>query len=73
MRHVVYSAWRVFYSCFLQGAWSCLNQNMDFERHATLFFCAKSANVQGNGAEEKEENEKISNCVCSPLSIDGDG
>ena len=28
---------------------------MDFERHATLLFCAKSANVQGNGAERKGE------------------
>ena len=26
---------------------------MDFERHATLLFCAKSAYVQGNGAEGK--------------------
>ena len=60
MRHVVYSAWRVFYSCFLQGAWSCLNQDMDFERHATLLFCAKSANVQGDGAE-KERTENVSN------------
>jgi hypothetical protein len=30
---------------------------MDFERHATLLFCAKSANVQGNGAEKDVENE----------------
>ena len=29
---------------------------MDFERHATLLFCAKSANVQGNGAEKEEKN-----------------
>ena len=28
---------------------------MDFERHATLLFCAKSVNVQGNGAEGDEE------------------
>ena len=27
---------------------------MDFERHATLLFCAKSVSVQGNGAEKKE-------------------
>ena len=27
---------------------------MDFERHATLLFCAKSVNVQRNGAEEGE-------------------
>jgi hypothetical protein len=26
---------------------------MDFERHATFFFCAKSVNVQGNGAEKE--------------------
>ena len=34
---------------------------MDFERHATLLFCAKSATVQGNGAEKecvmKEERD----------------
>jgi hypothetical protein len=30
---------------------------MDFERHATLLFCVKSANVRGTGAEEKEERE----------------
>ena len=29
---------------------------MDFERHATLLFCAKSANVQGNGVEKEERN-----------------
>ena len=53
MRYVCNYTWRVFYSCFIQGAWRCLNQDMDFERHATLLFCAKSANVQGNGAERK--------------------
>ena len=31
-------------------------QDMDFERHATLLFCAKSANVQGNGAEKEIGN-----------------
>ena len=55
MRRVVYSAWRVFYSCLVMGAWSCLSQDMDFERHATLLFCAKSVSVQGNGAEGDEE------------------
>ena len=54
MRHVVYSAWRVFCSCLVIGVWRCLFQDMDFERHATLLFCAKSANVQGNGAERGE-------------------
>ena len=29
-------------------------QDMDFERHATLLFCAKSANVQRNGAEKEK-------------------
>ena len=42
-------------------------QDMDFERHATLLFCAKSANVQGNGAE-KEENDKMSTNVEGFLS-----
>ena len=45
MRHVVYSTWRVFCSCLVMGAWSCLKQDMDFVRHATLLFCAKSVNV----------------------------
>ena len=53
---MVYSAWRVFYSCFLQGAWSCLNQNMDFERHATLLFSApRVPTCKGMGAERKGE------------------
>ena len=53
MRHVVYSAWRVFCSCLVIGVWRCLFQDMDFERHATLLFCAKSANVETIGAERK--------------------
>ena len=40
MRYVCNYTWRVFYSCFIQGAWRCLNQDMDFERHATLLFSA---------------------------------
>ena len=63
MRHVVYSAWRVFCSCFYIGAWSCLAQDMDFVRHATLLFCAKSATVQGNGAEKETfmvDNDSLS-------------
>ena len=27
-------------------------------RHATLLFCAKSANVQGNGAEKRERKDE---------------
>ena len=38
MRYVCNYTWRVFYSCFIQGAWRCLNQDMDFERHATFSF-----------------------------------
>ena len=38
MRHVVYSAWRVFSSCLVIGVWRCLFQDMDFERHATFSF-----------------------------------
>ena len=30
---------------------------MDFERHATLLFCAKSVNVQGDRRGKKEGNE----------------
>ena len=29
--------WRAFYSCFLLGAWSCLNQDMDFKARHVLF------------------------------------
>ena len=42
---MVYSAWRVFCSCFLQGAWSCLNQDMDFKaRHVSI--CAERGCVK---------------------------
>ena len=39
MRHVVYSAWRVFYSCLVMGAWSCLSQDMDL-KGTPRFLCA---------------------------------
>ena len=58
MRRVDYSTWRVFFSCFCIGAWSCLAQDMNL-RHATLLFCAKSVNVQGNGAEKEIGYERI--------------
>jgi hypothetical protein len=32
---------------------------MDFERHATLLFCAKSVNVQGNGVEGEANVDDI--------------
>ena len=34
---------------------------MDFERHATLLFCAKSANVQGEGRREGDEEKMFFN------------
>lgn len=37
MRYVEYSAWRVFYSCFIQGAWSCLRQDMDLQARHVFF------------------------------------
>jgi hypothetical protein len=49
----VYSAWRVFYSCLVMGAWSCLSQDMDFERHATLFSAPRVSTCGGNGAEKE--------------------
>ena len=37
MRCVDYSTWRVFYSVFVQGAWSCLMQNIDVKaRHSSF-------------------------------------
>lgn len=32
-----YSAWRVLYSCFFVGAWSCLSQDMDFRARHVLY------------------------------------
>ena len=40
VRYVCIHTWRAFYSCFLQGAWSCLEQNMDLEG-TPLFFCPR--------------------------------
>jgi len=53
MRSVVLT-WRVFYSLFVQGAWSCLTQNIDVKaRHS--FFCARCPLPSGErGAEELE-------------------
>ena len=42
MRHELYSTWRVFYFCFIQGAWSCLTYNMNL-RHAAFSFLADAA------------------------------
>ena len=48
------------YSCvacllfvFSTGRLAVPLQDMDFERHATLLFCAKSVNVQTTGAKHK--------------------
>lgn len=43
--------WRVFPSCFLQGVWRCLEQNMDL-RHATFFFC-RSRGAPGRGGRRR--------------------
>ena len=61
MRYVVYSTWCVFYLCFIQGAWSCLRQDMDFERHATFLFFAPGGVLQRERSRDKKECK-----ICRP-------
>ncbi len=46
-------AWRVFLSVFLQGAWSCLNQNIDVK--ARRSFSASVAVSFVNKAQSLKE------------------
>ena len=55
MRCVVYSAWCVFSSCFIQGAWRCLNQDMDLKaRH--VFFSRLDAAGQGKNMARRKRS-----------------
>ena len=53
------------HSCFDKGVWRCLRTGVGDRKHATLLFCAKSVNVQGNGAaKEKGMNNILVSSVC---------
>ena len=54
MRRVDYSTWRVFYSVFVQGAWSCLMQNIDVKARHSSFLRQVAVALCGSGAEEWE-------------------
>ena len=54
MRCVDYSTWRVFYSVFVQGAWSCLMQNIDVKARHSCFLRQVAVALCGSGAEEWE-------------------
>ena len=65
MRHVCNYTWRVYYSCLVMGAWSCLVQDMNFKaRHV---FLRRRGGFNGTGAKDngKEFFNDISNCFIS--------
>ena len=72
MRYVGNSMWRVFCSCFLQGAWRCLNQNMSLEtRHSfsvpSSVVCLPSTEL---GRKRKENMLRlicIFGCLCTSV------
>ena len=48
------SAWRVLYLCLTTGAWSCLDQNMDFKARHVFFSAPRRGESVKQGAEVKE-------------------
>ena len=58
MRYVSNHVACLLFVCFTQGAWSCLNQNIDVKaRHSSFLRPERLLPLGERGAEEGEENE----------------
>ncbi len=62
VRYVVNSMWRVFNSCFLSGAWSCLSKDMNLKaRHS--FFCASVDVLNGVQSNQRRSYDNHGNSI----------